>query len=116
MNRARSLITVVVSSLVFSFLGGVAGFALGTFAPGYYRGVFASGSDPTFKPVEVGLGLGISQGLMGGALIGVLLVFAHEQSCRQSAGEFLKSTRNQLQLSLSPYSLFQFILVGALAL
>jgi len=55
---------------------------LGKFAPGYSRGVFANGNSPTLDPVQVGLGLGITQGLVGGAIIGLLIVFAPGRSLK----------------------------------
>lgn len=39
------------------------GWVLGTFAPGYYRTVFRCGDSPEFNPVQVGVGLGLTQGL-----------------------------------------------------
>jgi hypothetical protein len=59
--------------IAFTLLGAGTGYALGTVAPGYYRSVFEGGQDPNFDPVDVGIGLGSSQGLLGGAVIGVLL-------------------------------------------
>lgn len=74
MTRQHPLVTVILSTLAFTLLGGLVGHALGNFAPGYYRAVFEDGHSPFFNPAQVGLGLGITQGMTSGAIIGVVLV------------------------------------------
>ena len=55
-------------------LGALLGWALGRFAPGYYRTVFPGAArDPLFDPVEVGVGLGVTQGAVLG-FVGSLVV------------------------------------------
>jgi len=63
-----------VSALLGGILGGVVGRALGVYSPSYYRSVFETGKDSQFDPVAVGTGLGASQGLILGALVGLGLV------------------------------------------
>jgi hypothetical protein len=44
--------------------------------PGYYRTVFRYGDSPDFNAVEVGVGLGLTQGLMAGVAVGCVVVLA----------------------------------------
>ena len=61
-----------------AFIGGLIGTglgaALGVFAPGYYRSVFSNGDSPIFDPLAVGVGQGLTQGVVFGGVVGVLLV------------------------------------------
>jgi hypothetical protein len=72
----RGFLVIFLSSAVCALAGGGIGYALGVFAPGYYRGVSASGREPWFNPVEVGIGLGLCQGMIFGAIIGAVVVLA----------------------------------------
>jgi hypothetical protein len=72
----RGIVIIVVCGVCFGVAGGLLGFTLGVGAPAYYRGVFRAANDPGFNPVQVGLGLGISQGLICGAVIGSVVVLA----------------------------------------
>lgn len=74
LTPAKAVLTIVVCALSFSVLGGLGGYVLGRFMPGYYRGVFSGGESPDFDPVAVGLGQGITQGLVAGGIIGLILV------------------------------------------
>lgn len=80
MSVARGLAIIVACGVGFGAAGGLLGFALGTGAPGYYRTVFRAGDDPAFNPVQVGLGLGVTQGLIGGLVIGSVAVLAEALS------------------------------------
>jgi hypothetical protein len=53
----------------------VIGSTLGQVAPGYYRAVFARG-EPGFEPVQVRLGLGITQGPIAGLVVGSVVVLS----------------------------------------
>jgi hypothetical protein len=59
-------------------LGGLAGLgigaALGQAVPGYYRSVFPNGTDQHFDPIAVGIGQGLTQGVVFGAFVGMFLV------------------------------------------
>ena len=72
---SRALLTVLTSTFVFAGLGAVIGLALGSFLPDYYRNVFAGGGRPGFNPQSVGLGLGLTQGTVGGVVVGLVLVY-----------------------------------------
>lgn len=68
-----SIAGVFGSAILGGLIGMGIGAALGTFAPDYYRSTFFRG-DPNFNPFAVGVGQGLTQGLIGGALIGIALV------------------------------------------
>ena len=74
MDYKKAFFFLTSLSLTFCVLGGFAGYFLGTKFPGYYRSVFSNGSSPEFDPVAVGVGQGISQGFIGGAVAGVLII------------------------------------------
>jgi hypothetical protein len=81
---ARSFSIIISSGIGFAFAGGLIGYALGRFAPAYYRGVYAIVEPSDFDPVQVGIGLGISQGLIAGVLVGAVVVLAAGFSGRQT--------------------------------
>ena len=76
LSLIRGIGIIVLCGVSFGMAGGLIGFTLGVGSPNYYRGVFHAAGDPNFSPVQVGLGLGISQGLIGGAVIGCIVVLA----------------------------------------
>jgi hypothetical protein len=76
MTIKRATTTILVISICFGVTGGLFGYALGVFAPAYYRGVFQAGNDLRFYPAQVGFGLGATQGLFCGAAVGSVVVLA----------------------------------------
>lgn len=82
MSVTRGVAIIVVCGACFGAAGGLLGFTLGVVAPAYYRGVFRAGDDPGFEPVQVGLGLGVTQGLICGVFIGSVVVLAAALSTR----------------------------------
>jgi hypothetical protein len=66
---AAGFFIVFVSGATGALLGVLAGISIGAFAPAYYHAVF---NDPTLNSVQVGAGLGFTQGLTGG--IGIACV------------------------------------------
>lgn len=63
MTARRGLGIVLVYGATFASIGGIIGALLGTVAPGYYRSMFRGGHAPDFHPTQVGVGLGVTQGL-----------------------------------------------------
>ena len=61
---------------LFGVMGALLGLSLGVVVPSYYRTVFGAGDDPSFVPWQVGFGLGLTQGLISGAVTGGLVVLA----------------------------------------
>jgi hypothetical protein len=59
-------------------VGAVVGATIGTVAPEYYRSIFRHGDSPNFNPLQVGIGLGATQGVASGVAIslGVLALLA----------------------------------------
>ena len=76
---------VLIISAVFAFgcaaicglIGMILGAILGAFVPSYYETVFSAENSPGFNPVAVGVGLGLTQGVVFGGLAGVALVAAY---------------------------------------
>jgi hypothetical protein len=66
--------TVFGSAVAGGVLGLLIGAALGAFAPGYYRSIFINGDSPSFDPLAMGIGLGLTQGVFLGGLVGIVLV------------------------------------------
>ena len=60
MTPSSTITTVIKSTLALALAGGVIGIGLGVVSPGYYRTLFAHGHDPSFDPVAVGSGLGLT--------------------------------------------------------
>src|SRR2546423_720700 len=69
-----AIATIISCTVLFIIIGAGAGYALGTFVPGYYRTVVRGGLEPGFDPVSVGLGLGLTQGMVGGVVVGLAIV------------------------------------------
>ncbi len=68
----RARLTVLLTAASLAVIGGTVGGMLGLLAPGYYRQVFHLREDVT--PVELGIGLGVTQGSIWGLIIGLLIV------------------------------------------
>ncbi|MFQ3592332.1 MAG: hypothetical protein SNJ82_03965, partial [Gemmataceae bacterium] len=69
MSLTHGVLLVLGLTALGCVVGGVLGYPLDTTFPSYYRGVFPNGTSPEFDPVAVGLGLGLSQGAMFGAVL-----------------------------------------------
>ena len=69
-----SVTTVFGSTIIGGVIGLGIGAALGAWVPSYYRSVFSRGSDADFDPLAVGIGQGLTQGLLLGAGIGLVIV------------------------------------------
>jgi hypothetical protein len=69
-----SIGAVLATASISGVLGMLIGAALGSFMPGYYRSVFPSGDSPHFDPVAVGIGQGLTQGVVFGGIVGLILV------------------------------------------
>ena len=74
MTVIRGFAITVGSGLVFALIGGLIGYALGTFAPDYYRVVFRLPPQIDLDPAQAGLGLGLTQGLGAGLVVGLVIV------------------------------------------
>jgi len=76
MSVASGFRIVITSGIGFGAGGMLIGYILGRAAPSYYRAVFGARNDPGFDPVQVGIGLGLTQGSVCGILVGAAVVLA----------------------------------------
>ena len=74
MNLARAFVAVLAFMLTGGAVGGGVGYLIGRCFPDALRAQFRAGLGDELDPVQVGVGLGIPQGLMLGALAGVAVV------------------------------------------
>jgi ABC-type antimicrobial peptide transport system permease subunit len=63
-----------------AFLGGLLGALIGGLLPDYYHAVFRN---PGLSALEVGIGLGLTQGLGAGLVVGAIIVLATAISIRR---------------------------------
>lgn len=73
-SSLHALAVLLGFAAAFAVVGTLVGFGLGVFNPGYYRSLLPGGSSPDFNPVDVGIGLGCSQGTILGVVVGVTAV------------------------------------------
>lgn len=67
-------IVCIVILTVLGCLGGAAvGYMMGTYNPAYYRAMFPDVQPQRLDEVAVGIGLGITQGSIGGFIAGTIL-------------------------------------------
>jgi hypothetical protein len=76
LSAGRALVILAGCAAGFGVVGGLVGWAIGVFSPGYYRAVISGGRQPDFNPIDVGIGLGISQGMILGVIIGGIVTLA----------------------------------------
>lgn len=69
----KGLLAVLFSTMMGGVLGGLVGYAIGSFVPSAYRTMFAP-VPPDFSATAVGVGLGVPQGMMLGAVVGIAVV------------------------------------------
>jgi hypothetical protein len=77
MTAKKALGIVLLWGVSLAAVGGAIGALLGTAAPNYYRSFFTYGHSPDFNPVQMGIGLGVTQGFAAGitiALVGLVLL------------------------------------------
>jgi hypothetical protein len=74
MNIMKALATVVGTALGFGAAGTGIGVFLGKVAPGFFRQMLPLRDPANFNPRELGIGLGLTNGLGWGLVVGVLLV------------------------------------------
>jgi hypothetical protein len=90
MTITKAILSVGLTALLFGVAGGLVGYGIGRFFPGYYRQVFYI-RDPQVTPEDLGVGLGITQGLMWGIVTGLILVliiaWKETRLARTSTGE-----------------------------
>jgi hypothetical protein len=74
MTSGTALRTVLLWSVIFLCVGSAIGATIGVVAPEYYRSVFRGGHLPEFNPLQVGIGLGATQGVVSGVVISIVVL------------------------------------------
>jgi hypothetical protein len=74
MTAISALKTVLVWSIAFACVGGLVGATIGVVAPEYYRTVFRRGDSRNFNALQVGVGLGVTQGVASGCAISLAVL------------------------------------------
>jgi hypothetical protein len=77
MQFGKAVGWIGITSVLFATIGAAVGYLLGQSMPGYYRSVFDARSDPDFDPIAVGFGQGLTQGMVLGAAVGLVLVLSY---------------------------------------
>jgi hypothetical protein len=78
---ARGFVIALASGAVGSLLGLLAGIVVGTLAPDYYHAVF---NNDGLNTVQVGAGLGLTQGFGIGIAVGCVVILAGAIARRRS--------------------------------
>ena len=74
MTLARGFTTTVVSGLVGGVVGLALGYLAGKYTPDYYRITFDIQPGTSYDPIQLGMGLVATQGLVGGLIVGLGIV------------------------------------------
>ena len=74
MTLIRAFVTVLVFLLTGGAIGGGVGYVIGRHFPDALRAQFRPALGNDLDPVQIGVGIGIPQGMMLGALAGVAVV------------------------------------------
>lgn len=69
-----ALTTILAFAGVFAIGGCAMGAIIGVVAPDYYRSAFRVGESQGFNPLQIGIGLGVTQGAAAGVAISVLIL------------------------------------------
>lgn len=69
-----SLATVFLAALLGALLGGGIGYLIGSIFPDYYETIFSRPRRPEVNAIAMGVGQGVTQGFVGGAAVGLVLV------------------------------------------
>lgn len=74
MNVVKALATVVATAVVFGVCGTGIGMFLGKMAPSFLQHAVRATAGEALDPMELGIGLGLTNGLTWGLVIGILTV------------------------------------------
>ncbi len=74
MTTKTALLIVLLWGIIFACVGSAIGAAIGTVAPGYYQSIFRDGYSPEFNPLQVGVGLGATQGVVSGVAMSIVVL------------------------------------------
>jgi len=74
MTIAKGFLITTLSAIAFGLVGSLIGYAMGVYAPDYYRVVFRLPEVMELNPIQLGVGLGLTQGLGTGIVVGLVIV------------------------------------------
>ena len=74
MSAKSALAIILLWSITFGCGGALIGAAIGVVAPGYYRSVIRHGDSPDFDALQVGIGLGATQGIVLGVVAAIAVL------------------------------------------
>lgn len=74
MTVIRGFVIVILSGLVFGGAGACIGWLLAVLAPDFYRAIFRMPPGSAIDPVQVGVGVGLVNGVMIGLGLGTIIV------------------------------------------
>ncbi|MDX1944750.1 MAG: hypothetical protein SFU86_05025 [Pirellulaceae bacterium] len=80
MSAGRGIAIVAATMGACAAFGALVGWCLGVFAPDYYHAVF---DNPTLNTAQVGIGLGLTQGLGTGLVVGCVALLGMAISSRR---------------------------------
>ncbi len=72
----RGFLTVAASAFFFGLFGGIAGLLIGMFLPDFFLSIFRSVDFDRIEPWKMGMGLGVTQGLVAGAVVGCVVLLS----------------------------------------
>lgn len=102
MNRSKALALALVITFGFGVAGMALGYAVGTLAPEYYRGVFPRLDWDRLDPTWVSMALGLFQGLAVGFVVAVVVLgFLVLSSSRARRHEGVVAELRELRLTLA---------------
>ena len=74
MTIKTALLIVLLWGILFACVGSAIGAVIGTVAPGYYQSIFRDGHSSEFNPLQVGVGLGATQGVASGVAMSIVVL------------------------------------------
>ena len=74
MTILRAFAITIASGLAFGIAGALIGFGVGTWLPDFYRTVFRIPREMAVDPAQIGLALGLVNGLLFGVGVGLIIV------------------------------------------
>ena len=74
MTVAKGFATMLASVVICSGVGAVVGYAIGRLLPAFFRAMLPGGGREDADPIQVGIGLGLVNGIWLGVAVGGVIV------------------------------------------
>jgi hypothetical protein len=105
MTLTKILLLMVGLTVVSAAAGLGIGYGVGLWMPNYYRALFShSGEQPWFNPAEIGASLGLTQGVIVGVFLSLvlvgILVWRERRAQAQLASEEVREELHQLHMAI----------------